>query len=78
MANLMQAERAGLGVSMFERLQSSGIPPTMLTLQYRMHPTIAAFPSAAFYDSKLGSAVTAEDRKAPSGLSNAIHVQELG
>jgi hypothetical protein len=37
--------RQGLGVSLFTRLALAGISPSMLTLQYRMHPLIAQFPS---------------------------------
>ena len=34
-----------LEVSLFERLEKAGYPVHMLTVQYRMHPEIRAFPS---------------------------------
>ena len=37
--------------------------PAMLTIQYRMHPALAAFPSKYFYDSKVTNGVTAAQRK---------------
>ena len=44
------ARQAGLGVSLFERLfVMPGIPHVVLNEQYRMHPTIAEWPSIMFY-----------------------------
>lgn len=43
------AAKAGLDVSLFERLTSAGITPLLLRTQYRMHSDIAAFSSAQFY-----------------------------
>ena len=43
------AKQAGLGTSLFQRLQASGYPVTMLETQYRMHPLIAEHPSRYFY-----------------------------
>lgn len=37
-----------LEVSLFERLERAGYPVHMLTVQYRMHPEIRAFPSGGF------------------------------
>lgn len=48
-----EAERRGLGVSLFERLEKAGHPLVMLTVQYRMHPEIRLFPSNCFYQGKL-------------------------
>ena len=48
-----EAEKGGLNVSLFERLIENGLSTTMLTTQYRMHPTIREFPSARFYDNRL-------------------------
>jgi len=45
-----KAQSLGLNVSLLERL--SGLPyaqPQLLTLQYRMHPDLNAFPSVFFY-----------------------------
>lgn len=39
--------------SLFQRLEQCGHPVHLLNVQYRMHPSISAFPRAAFYDSKL-------------------------
>lgn len=61
------AQQGGLGTSLFERLihekgklSSTGfqkltavVPSIMLDTQYRMHPSIAAFSSEAFYNSQL-------------------------
>ena len=46
-----EASALGLGVSMFERLMGlhGGALRQMLTVQYRMHHAIAAFPSERFY-----------------------------
>lgn len=47
------AQRAGLGVSLFERLESAGHPVVLLFVQYRMHPDIRLFPSQHFYQGRL-------------------------
>ena len=38
-------KRLNLEISLFERLERAGHPVHMLTVQYRMHPEIRAFPS---------------------------------
>jgi hypothetical protein len=48
-----EAKHRGYDRSMFERLIVSGHPYTMLNVQYRMAPSIAAFPSRAFYHGNL-------------------------
>ena len=40
-------------VSLFKRLQTAGYPVNVLDVQYRMHPSIASFPSQEFYQGKL-------------------------
>lgn len=60
-----RAAAAGLGQSMFERLVALGIRPIRLTVQYRMHPALSAFPSTMFYEGSLQNGVSAEDRKSP-------------
>lgn len=41
--------RLNLEISLFERLERAGHPVHMLTIQYRMHPEIRAFPSRKCY-----------------------------
>jgi hypothetical protein len=62
-----------LDISLFERLFSmfdSGIRPKAIPLdtQYRMHPDICSFVSEAFYDNRLKSGITAEDRVIPQEI----------
>ncbi|KAA6372109.1 MAG: putative Regulator of nonsense transcripts 1, partial [Streblomastix strix] len=57
-----EAAIAGLQQSLFERLILLKIEPVMLQTQYRMHPEIASFSSQQFYDGKIESGVTAEER----------------
>ncbi|KAF8480701.1 P-loop containing nucleoside triphosphate hydrolase protein, partial [Gautieria morchelliformis] len=46
-----KAQAGGLGVSLFERLKKeNAVPSIMLDLQYRMHPSLARFPSSEFYN----------------------------
>ncbi|WZN58489.1 P-loop-containing nucleoside triphosphate hydrolase [Chloropicon roscoffensis] len=47
--------------SLFERLQSCGHAPLMLTRQYRMHPEIREWPSKKFYHGKLVDAEGLEE-----------------
>jgi senataxin len=51
-----RAERAGFGRSLFERLVAAGVPVCFLSTQYRMHPTLCAFPSEHFYGGRLVTA----------------------
>jgi senataxin len=43
------AAKAGLGVSLFERLAGAGVAPLLLRHQYRMPSVISAFASRVFY-----------------------------
>lgn len=45
-----------------------GIQPCMLEIQYRMHPLICHWPSAAFYEGRLVNGVDASHRIAPKGF----------
>jgi hypothetical protein len=54
--------RCGLGVPLFSRLLGGGLPCLLLEVQYRMHPAIAAFPSARFYAARLRSGVGPRER----------------
>ena len=49
----VQASKAGLCQSLFERLVLLGIKPHRLVVQYRMHPAMSLFPSNMFYEGKL-------------------------
>lgn len=70
----MQAAAAGLGTSMMERLQAAGLPVQLLRTQYRMHPELAAWPSATFYGNQLISHPTPADRQPPqAGRGDAQH-----
>jgi regulator of nonsense transcripts 1 len=57
-----KAAKAGLSQSLFERLVLLGIRPIRLQVQYRMHPSLSAFPSNIFYDGSLQNGVTAAER----------------
>ncbi|CAE8623465.1 unnamed protein product [Polarella glacialis] len=57
-----QAQQAGLDVSLFDRLISMGMEVHMLSVQYRMHPLIAEFPSWRFYNHKLETGIRPSDR----------------
>ena len=57
-----QAEKAGYGRSLVERLVELGLSPRRLTVQYRMHPAIAEFPSNYFYDGMLENGCSIADR----------------
>ena len=63
-----KAMEGGLNVSLFERLQDMGISSMMLNQQYRMHPSIAAFPSSQFYQGKLENAQGTEALHPPVGF----------
>ncbi|KAK3269208.1 hypothetical protein CYMTET_22332, partial [Cymbomonas tetramitiformis] len=63
-----EAEGAGLGVSLFERLQRGGLEPHMLAVQYRMHPAICDFPSKQFYNGRLESHPKPYDRMPPKSI----------
>ena len=54
--------KKGLGKSLFDRLLSLKLNCIMLDTQYRMHPSIADFPSKEFYHSKLFNGISEQDR----------------
>jgi AAA domain len=61
-----RAKKSGLAVSLHERLMlNCGAKYSMLTAQYRMHPSICDFPSRQFYEGKLvnGANVFCYERK---------------
>lgn len=62
------AENENLGESLFTRLVTQGVRPVLLDTQYRMHPLIAEFASAAFYNGRLQNGVSHISRKPPDGF----------
>jgi DNA replication ATP-dependent helicase/nuclease Dna2 len=56
----------GLAHSMFERLKRQ-TSPTLLDVQYRMHPEIMNVCNRLFYDGRLRAGVQASDRRPPDG-----------
>ncbi|WWC89106.1 uncharacterized protein L201_004024 [Kwoniella dendrophila CBS 6074] len=61
-----EAHAGGLATSLFERLIHEGnIPSIMLDTQYRMHPSLASFPSKTFYSGLLKDGTPPADRLAP-------------
>jgi senataxin len=51
--------------SLFERLESCGLPVHTLNLQYRMHPAISHFPRHVFYQGTLQDSPVVSSRKSP-------------
>lgn len=54
--------KAGLSISLFERLMMLDNRPMRLNVQYRMHPCLSEFPSALFYEGTLQNGVSDHDR----------------
>jgi regulator of nonsense transcripts 1 len=64
----VDAQRAGLGVSLFERMEKLGVAVDLLDRQYRMHPVLAEFPSKTFYGGRVASHPAPADRPPPPGM----------
>jgi hypothetical protein len=60
-----QSPRIKYNRSLFERMMVGGCPVTMLEEQYRMAPSIRAFPSLSFYNNKLRDALEVINRDQP-------------
>ena len=56
-----------LAHSMFERLKRDSQNVTLLETQYRMHPDIMEVSNRFFYEGRLRSGITAEERTPPDG-----------
>lgn len=65
----MYAQTKGMKISLFERLLRQGITPILLNVQYRMHPTLAIFPSYHFYNNGLENGISDEQRKPILGFT---------
>lgn len=63
-----RALRYQLDVTLFDRVSASGIAPLLLDTQYRMHPLLAAFPSASFYAGRLRNGVAEREKPPPRGF----------
>ena len=55
--------KRGLKKSLFERLKQLNLCETLLSIQYRMHPYLALFPSKAFYEGRVSSGVSIAQRE---------------
>ncbi|GAA5892669.1 hypothetical protein JCM6882_000552 [Rhodosporidiobolus microsporus] len=67
------AARGGYDRSLFVRvMQRSPQAVHLLSIQYRMHPNISAFPSAAFYQSRLTDGPKMEDKTLQPWHANAL------
>jgi superfamily I DNA and/or RNA helicase len=65
-----EAQSGGFGVSLFERLIEEGVVPSvMLDTQYRMHPSLARFPSGEFYNDLLLDGVADAGGDVPARLA---------
>jgi len=67
-----QQQPINLSLTLFERLARCGVPPVLLSAQYRCHPRIAGLASALFYQGRLtnglGEAAAAERAPLLEGL----------
>ncbi|SCZ89810.1 BZ3500_MvSof-1268-A1-R1_Chr1-3g01592 [Microbotryum saponariae] len=66
------AKHAGYDRSLFVRMMEQGRGPHLLSIQYRMHPHISAFPSAAFYQSRLLDGEEMEKKTLQPWHSNSL------
>ncbi|EAY10286.1 regulator of nonsense transcripts 1, putative [Trichomonas vaginalis G3] len=60
-----KAIKSRYDVSLMKRLTALNVRPSVLTMQYRMHPSISSFPSEAFYMKLVKDGLSASDRKWP-------------
>lgn len=72
------ASHAGLGMSLFERLEKCGHEVVMLNMQYRMHPILRAFPSLHFYKNQLEDApYIIEEVRKNDGEEDAMDMDDM-
>eukprot|EP01059_Diplonema_ambulator_P015598 TRINITY_DN26765_c0_g1_i1.p1 TRINITY_DN26765_c0_g1~~TRINITY_DN26765_c0_g1_i1.p1 ORF type:complete len:730 (+),score=186.47 TRINITY_DN26765_c0_g1_i1:264-2192(+) len=74
-----EAAQHGYTVPLFTRLVTAGLlTPKLLSMQYRMHPAISAFPNAYFYKGLIQDGVEAAERSLPhAALPNGYPVSFL-
>lgn len=68
------SEQTGYCKSLFERLLDAGYDKTMLTIQFRMHPKIRAFPSEQFYGGAITDHPSIGTRAAPQQIQNLANI----
>ena len=59
---------------MFERLLDAGFEKVMLTIQFRMHPKIRAFPSERFYEGAITDHKSIAYRSPPTTISSLAKI----
>ena len=65
-----EVREAGLGLSTMKRCEGIlGMSQNLFDIQYRMHPSIAAFPSQKFYDGKVGDGSNVHKHVRPQGIA---------
>ena len=57
-----KALKFGLDVPLIERLIDLGVPQSLLSVQYRMHPMISQFSNETLYNNEIQNGVSAEER----------------
>ena len=63
-----KSQRCRYDLPLMQRLILQGMRPSILKVQYRMHPGLSEFPSKAFYNGLLQNGVPAEKRRWPREL----------
>jgi superfamily I DNA and/or RNA helicase len=64
-----EAAKAGLNVSLFERLIDVGIDTCLLQTQFRMHSSISEYPNCTFYDNKIENDSSTNNRMLIPGFA---------
>lgn len=62
------AEKLGLNISLFARMQRLGLKSFLLDTQYRMHPSISEFPSMEFYGGNVSTGIHPRLRPVVEGV----------
>lgn len=63
------AQSKGMTISLFEKLIRQGVTPHFLNAQYKMHSSIAEFPSLKFYNNLLENGVEDEKENGIAGFN---------